>query len=188
MLCQRLVVRPVITDPVTVTLPITDSHQGARNPQVFVVPVTVSVGCLHRFDSHGACQRGKSVVDATQDRDYSWKKKGGAKEADAAQKGGVEAVRDRVVRSAPGRTGGRISVAVPAASTLRSWEQRVYVPPARNKGRRNKGRHRLYTEADPIPLRPGGRRVVAEAQKAARLRSRTVGRLPTRAVGPLRAG
>jgi len=56
MLCQRLVVRPVITDPVTVTLPITTSNQVARNPHYFVVPVTVTIGCPQREDA------GDSVV------------------------------------------------------------------------------------------------------------------------------
>jgi len=74
-----------------------------------------------------------------------------------------------------------------AACELRSWEQRVHVPPARNKGRRNKGRHRLYTETDPVPLQRSGRPTAALAQGSARLRDRFVRRLPTRAVGPMGA-
>lgn len=82
----------------------------------------------------------------------------------------------------------RARIAVLAACALRSWAQRVHVPPARNKGRRNKGRHRLYTETDPVPLQRGGRLAAASAQGPARLRDRVVRRLPTRAVGQMRAG
>lgn len=74
----------------------------------------------------------------------------------------------------PGRrlrpAGVQAHTAVPAACRLRSWAQRVHVPPARNKGRRNKGRHRLYTETDPIPLAGEGRPAAPAARALARLR------------------